>query len=183
MRAAQKAFTLIELLIVVSLITIITGALLPSFNNYIDAQNVKQAQEQVEDELRTLQNKALNGENASVELASGQVEYWGVEFASGSTTYTTFIAVDTTACGGGATEDDNRDTIKTSSALPGNSEIISPITGCVFFSFENGDAAFSGGANTVIVGPPGAGSGDNTCRRVNISTNGRIEANSATSCS
>ena len=79
MRAAQKAFTLIELLIVVSLITIITGALLPSFNNYIDAQNVKQAQEQVEDELRTLQNKALNGENASVELASGQVEYWGVD--------------------------------------------------------------------------------------------------------
>lgn len=183
MSSAQKAFTLIELLIVVSLITIITGAILPSFNSYIDTQNVKQAQEQVKDELRTVQNKALNGENASITLTDGQVQYWGMEFVQGNTTYDTYIYTSTAACGGGGSEGQNKQYLRTSVALPGNSEIITPISGCVFFSFSNGDASFSGGANTIIVGPPGASSGDNTCRRVNIYSNGLIESDSNVSCS
>lgn len=181
--ATENAFTLIELLIVVSLITIITGAILPSFNSYIDTQNVKQAQEQVKDELRTVQNKALNGENASIELINGQVEYWGMEFNQGDTTYETFISTATSVCGGAGTEGTDRMHVRDSVALPGNSEIITPITGCVYFSFSNGDAFFSGGADTIIVGPPGASSSDTTCRRVNIYSNGLIESDSDVSCS
>jgi prepilin-type N-terminal cleavage/methylation domain-containing protein len=173
MRTAQKAFTLIELLIVISIITIITGALLPSFNSYIDAQNVKQSQEQIEDDLRTLQNKALNGESASLEIdvagTPTQVEFWGAQFSLGLHKYITFVSTSDAVCPPNAYS-----LVKSSSILPGNSKIMYPITGCVFFSFENGDATFVGGADTLIVGPPDADFAHETCRRVVISSNGLI---------
>lgn len=183
MRTAQRAFTLIELLIVVSLITIITGALLPSFNNYIDTQNVKQAQEQIKDELRTLQNKALNGEEASYLVGgSTEVEYWGIQFDSGSSTYKTFVSANTSCPGTVGTD---RGPEKTSSLLPGNSEVVSPAQGCAFFSFANGDAmrVNLGPGNSVIVGPEGADAADNTCRRVIIHSMGLIESTSDAGCS
>ena len=57
-----KGFTLIELLIVVTIMAVLTGALIPSFSKYIDNQNVRQALEQVKDDLRNTQNNALTGE-------------------------------------------------------------------------------------------------------------------------
>ncbi len=181
MRTALRGFTLIELLIVVSLITVITGAILPSFNTYIENQNVKQAQEQVKDDLRTIQNKALNGENASIELPSGsgnKVQYWGIEFTDGAANYTMFVSIDTTTCAGGATRQD----VRSSDNLPGGGLLKN--SGCVYFSFANGDGTFSpAGYTTVIVGPPGAGGGDSTCRRILISPNGLIQVNTVTACS
>ncbi len=167
MKSALRGFTLIELLIVISLVTIITGAVIPSFNNYIDNQGVKQAQETIKDDLRTVQNKALNGELATVEIVGvGSVEYWGIEFAQGSTEYTTFISTDMSSCSGGVTRQDQG----ISRPLPGGNVIRNP-DDCVWFSFDNGDAGISNG--TITVGPA---TGTNVCRRVTVTSNGLIYA-------
>ena len=172
---SSSGFTLIELLIVISLITIITGAVLPSFNTYIDNQNVKQAQEQVEDDLRVLQNKALNGQEASVQLSGSNVQYWGVEFVQNDPNYTTFISVNNTTCTAGPT----RQNIGVSRNLPGNS-VIRSTSGCIFFSFANGDGSFNpAGSEVVIVGPESVANG---CQRVTTSTSGLIVTSSDDSC-
>ena len=83
MSSAQKleGFTLIELLIVVSIITILSGVMLPGFSNYISGQSRRQAIEQVEDDLRTLENKALAGDSVLDVLPNGlQPLYWGGRF-------------------------------------------------------------------------------------------------------
>lgn len=182
MKSAQAVhgFTLIELLIVVSLITIITGAVVPSFNNYIDNQNVKQAQEALKDDLRTIQNKALNGELAQTELGPGsdeKVEYWGVEFTQNAPDYDYFISVNTSTCG--APGDSRRQDVTTSELLPGASVVRSP-TGCVFFSFANGDITDTLTNATVTVGPLGGGA--NSCRRVSVTANGLIQAGTGDVC-
>jgi len=173
-----KGFTLIELLIVISLIIIITGAVVPSFNTYIDNQNVKQAQEAVKDDLRTVQNKALNGEQAQTELPNPgdtKVAYWGVEFVQDSPTYTYFISVDATTCGGGVTRSDQR----VSNPLPGGSVIRSP-GGCVFFSYSNGDIISTLNSDKVIVG---ANDGEATgCKRLNVTANGLIQLEAGGGC-
>ena len=169
MKPALRGFTLIELLIVISLVTIITGAVIPSFNSYIDNQGVKQAQETIKDDLRTVQNKALNGEKATVELGTPAetVEYWGIEFSQDSTTYTTFISTDQSTCNGGATRQDE----VTSRPLPGGNVVRSP-DDCVWFSFANGDATSSNG--TITVGP--LVGGNDVCRRVVAASSGLIYA-------
>ena len=59
--ALPTGFTLIELLIVVSIISVLTGSILPSFNTYITNQNLRQAQEQVKNDMKSTQIKALAG--------------------------------------------------------------------------------------------------------------------------
>ena len=76
----NKGFIFIELLIVVSLITLISAATLPGFNSYIKSQNLKQAAEQVSSDLRTVQNKALGG----VLSSESSVAYWGASSSANS---------------------------------------------------------------------------------------------------
>lgn len=171
----QKAFTLVELIVVVSLIAIITGGILPGFNNYLTNQGLRQAQSQIIDDLRTVQNKALNGELATTQLGGNNVQYWGIQFSQTSRSYQQFISVNTGAC-----NTVTRQNIRTSDLLPSGNVIRSP-TVCVFFSIANGDAVFSTGGSsaTIITGQPSGG----TCRRLNISANGLIVAdNSTTGC-
>lgn len=64
---------------VVSIIAIIGGGIIPSFSQYLNDQNLKQAQEQLKSDLRTIQNKALTGpllmkrsrRQAEIELNTG----------------------------------------------------------------------------------------------------------------
>jgi len=180
MKPAQLGFTLIELLIVVSLITIITGSVIPSFNTYIDNQAVKQAQETVKDDLRTIQNKALNGELAQVEIGPAndeKVQYWGVEFTQGSPTYDFFISVNTATCG--AVGDSRRQEVVTSNALPGESVVRSP-SGCVFMSYANGDIVETLTNDRITVGPDNAEV--NVCRRLVVSANGLIQVENGNGC-
>lgn len=171
MIAAQKnvkGFTLVELLIVVSIVTVITGFLLPSFNTYIDNQNTKQAQEQVQDDLRNVQNRAINGEDSIDALSPN---FWGIQFVSGQTQYTSFISVtaDADACNNVS----GRENRRVYSALPGGNQLYTSV--CIFFSFANGDATiFPSTANIISVGPVSAAS--NECRQVQINTNGLIQA-------
>jgi len=179
MKPAQSGFTLIELLIVISLIVVITGAVVPSFNTYIDNQNVKQAQQTVIDDLRTVQNKALNGELAQTELGLGsdeKVEYWGVEFTPGSDTYDLFISVNTSTCAG--VEPSRRQEVSTSKKLPGGS-VVRSNSGCMFISYDNGDIANTI-TDTITVGP--AVAAVDVCRRITVSTNGLIQAEGGTGC-
>ena len=59
--ALYYGFTMIELLIVVAIMSILTGAILPGFNSYVTNQNLRQAQEQIKNDLRSTQIKALAG--------------------------------------------------------------------------------------------------------------------------
>jgi type II secretory pathway pseudopilin PulG len=160
--AQNPAFTLIELLVVVSLVTIMTGTLIPSFTAYINDQNLKQAQEAVKNDLRSVQNKALAGSLSDTPT----VVYWGIRFTNNSNVYT-FLTSSMADCSVTANT-------AASEALPGAIVIrrgVATSPFCVLFSVANGDLA---GNSTVVVGK----SGDTgaKCRSVTISNNGLIVA-------
>lgn len=155
--AQNSAFSLIELLVVVSLITIMTGALIPSFTGYLDDQNLRQAQEAVKNDLRSVQNKALAG--SLTDLST--VKYWGIKFTNNSNTYTylTSAAPNCTTTG------------NTSEASPLPGAVVIRGNSCVLFSVVNGDQV---GSIAVTVGKSGE-TGVN-CRSLTISSNGLIVA-------
>ena len=89
-----KAFTLIELMIVVTIITIVSGASIPAFSKYIRNQNLKQAREQLKSDFRNIQNKALTGALSDQQIGSPpqKMEFWGISFTANSPNYTFFIS-------------------------------------------------------------------------------------------
>jgi prepilin-type N-terminal cleavage/methylation domain-containing protein len=162
--ASASGFTLLELLVVVAIITIMTGALIPGFSNYINNQNLKQAQEHVKNDLRTVQNKAMTGANSDDLINGNPVNYWGVKFTSGSSTYDYFIsynAVTGTGCPGS-----DAVIMGKSESLPGGT-VIRSTTRCIYFSLKNGDIE---NGTAVIVGPASG----TPCRRVLMNSAGLI---------
>ena len=128
----KNAFTLIELMIVISVMTILTGAMIPSFAAYIRNQNMKQATEQIKNDLRTIQNNALTDSLPSgINLTSPM--YWGVFFDSGTPDYYYFVSTTNTSCDPGDV-DINPDKKFT---LPNS--IVSMSDYCLFFDFADGD--------------------------------------------
>jgi prepilin-type N-terminal cleavage/methylation domain-containing protein len=88
----KAGFTLIEILMVISIIMLMTGALLPSFSNYLERQTMIQGVELFKSDIRTVQNKALAGSGADVYLNVGagpneHPDYWGIQFRSGDSTH------------------------------------------------------------------------------------------------
>lgn len=165
---STRGFTLIELIVVVSIITILSGAMLPGFTKYIANQNKRQAQEQVKSDLRTVQNKALAG----VGSIDPSVVYWGIMFDDKSAKYTFFSSSGTT-CGSGF----NNET--TSENLNGD---VHTRTGsaqrCVFFdsignAFTNGGTVCSADLCLIQVGELSA-SGTN-CAGIRVTGFGAIE--------
>lgn len=148
--ARNHGFTLVELLLVISIMLIMAGAMIPSFNGYLKNQSLKQAQERLKSDLRTVQNKALTGalydQTVDVGSTGRTVTHWGVRFNSGSNRYDYFIAYATTGAeftsecnnAGNTTPGDG-----TSARYQGNGELPSDMvfkspTGCLFFDFKNG---------------------------------------------
>jgi len=82
--ARENAFTLVELLVVVSLVVIITGAVIPNFTGFTKNQKVKQAQEMVKSDLRTAQNRILTGVGVTT---GNNLAYWGIKFTAGNSRY------------------------------------------------------------------------------------------------
>lgn len=157
-QTARSGFTIIELLVAVSIITILSGALIPGFTNYSKNQNLRQAQEQVKNDLRTAQANALTGTNASPTL-----KHWGIRFTQNSGTYEYFTSENTTDCGNGLYYAN-----KTTQPLAAGIVVRSP-SGCVYFSFANGDASAD---SSITLGYP---SPDNTvCRLVTIDSGGLV---------
>lgn len=165
MKVSAQGFTLLELLIVVSIIAVMSGAILPAFSQYIDNQGSRQAQEQVKSDLRTTQNRALTGSAADQFIGTDPVLFWGLAFTNDSPTYSYFIST------GNATDDCSEE-VKGSYTLPEN--FVFKHGGCVFFSMEDGDynGISIGSSNRVIVGL----SGSNTnCKSVVLNPAGLIQ--------
>ena len=152
-RQTENGFTLIELLISISIIVIVTGALVPSFSNYIRTQNLRQAQEQLRSDLRSIQNKALTGTLSSETFSGNPIKYWGVRFAKNSGTYDFFVA----------------SALSCPTTLPGlqnqgsgkfNSGIVikNNISGyeCLFFNISDGGISNTAGitSSTILMGYP-----------------------------
>ena len=139
-----RAFTLIELMIVVTIITIVSGASIPAFSKYIRKQNLKQSQEQIKSDFRNVQNKALTGALSDQQVGAPpqNMEFWGISFTENSPTYTYFISP----------TDLNCDTIQTQGSSNFSNDIVSKTSTCVFFSVSNGGIT---GPSPITVGYSG----------------------------
>lgn len=165
---AQKGFTLVEILLVVSIIAILSGFLIPGFSNYIENQNIRQGQELFKSDLRTVQNKALTG----VGSTSTSINYWGLKITDAAATNYYFFSSDeasSTAC-----DNVNISTADRSESLPGGVAVLNAANSCVFFSLENGDAVVTGNGGSNIFGL--SYPGETACLGVEINSVGMIRA-------
>jgi len=149
----SKGFTLIELLVVMSIIAILGGSIIPSFSTYLKDQNLKQAQEQLKSDLRTIQNKALTGASSNEEIpedSGNRARYWGVYLLSGSETVDYFISTDTTCPpdynpAGGLTASE-----KGEFKIPNTIVYKGTTDRCLFFDIKNGDITSNVSINTPL---------------------------------
>jgi prepilin-type N-terminal cleavage/methylation domain-containing protein len=133
-----SGFTLIELLVVVSIIAVMSASMMPGLTNYMDTQNLIQAQEQLKSDIRTVQNNALAGVGAD-----GTINFWGIRFnTTARTRYEFFTAQVIEDCfsGAGITVTANSD------VLPGDALIRSANNTCIFFDMSSGAATYTFGA-------------------------------------
>lgn len=169
---AQKAFTLVELLVVVSIITILSGILIPSFTSYIRSQNIKQAQQQIVSDMRTVQNKAITGTLSDTVIGGNQVLFWGIHFNDDNNgdgirnEYRYFVS--TTApvnCNPGQIQNEGWYRL-------GSSTRISSGPTCVYFEIKNGNIITSGGTTITV----GHASGGTDTKNVLFNSSGLIYA-------
>lgn len=142
-KSLQAGFTLIELLISITIITIITAGIIPAFSNYIRNQNLKQAQEQLKSDLRTVQNKALTGALSDQTVGGNLMKYWVIKFVNNTNTYYYFIASSNSSCPD--TPPNNQGTGYFTSSIKVQSS-----GGCLFFAISDG--GISGLASPIVVG-------------------------------
>ncbi len=79
----MKGFTLLEVIVAVSIALVITGFVIANYNNYNDRQQLRQAALTLKNNLRFAQNKSASGEkpkNSPCEQLIG----WRVTFAAAS---------------------------------------------------------------------------------------------------
>jgi prepilin-type N-terminal cleavage/methylation domain-containing protein len=133
----SNGFTLVEIIIVVSIIAIISGGIVPSFFRYIDNQNLKQAKEQLKSDLRTIQNRALTGALSDYVFYVGgkkePVRYWVVYFQNNSGTYSASITSRSSGCP--PYPSFNQATYN----LPNDIKYYGVSRLCLYFSIKNGD--------------------------------------------
>jgi prepilin-type N-terminal cleavage/methylation domain-containing protein len=174
----KPAFTMIELLVVVGIIAVVTGALIPAFSNYLQDQELKQTQEQLKNDLRSIQNRALAGASSETEIGGSAVNYWGIHFVVGSGNYDYFISVENTGCLPANNQVEGR------FALPYDMVIRDVVDSsghaCLFFSFANGNITENPVTNTnaIVVGEAGS----STCARVEYNDYGLIKFGASESC-
>ncbi len=167
----SKGFTLLELLISISIIGIIAGGIIPSFSGYIKNQNLQQAQEMLKSELRTIQNKALTGALSDLQIpqdSGNYAQYWGVYFSSDSgATVEYFVSASNAPCLPVARV--NQGTFKLSNDVKyyGN-------PGCMFFNIRNGDITTTTPSEQIILNFTDKGPGDSSNRYIHFNPSGLI---------
>lgn len=164
--SAQQGFTLLELLISISIIAVISGSLIPGFSTYSRNQNLRQAQEQVKSDLRTVQNFALTGTESADNL-----EFWGLSFIQGSGRYEFFTAQTASDCVG----DPGYTSYKQSEILPAGI-VVRSASECVYFRFSDGGSPAD---DSVRIGYPSPAT---DCADVNIDSGGLITTGAAVGC-
>ncbi len=154
----KSAFTLIELLITVSLITIATAAIVPAFTGFLQGQNLPAAKIQLKSDLRNVVNKALTGSYSDQYLGPKQVKYWGVKWRNATSEYCYFIDSQNTVClDAGLPAKDCRSTFHSFPSqhmtvlnLP-SGVIFNSNTGCVFFNISDGSSSCAGAGCTIQI--------------------------------
>ncbi|HOD01261.1 MAG TPA: prepilin-type N-terminal cleavage/methylation domain-containing protein [bacterium] len=133
----SRGFTLIEIIVVVSIIAIISGGIIPSFFGYVENQNLKQAKEQLKSDLRTVQNRALTGALSDYVFDVGGAKepagYWVVYFQNDSGAYSTSITSRNSGCP--PSPSSNQATYN----LPNDIKYYGASKLCLYFSIKNGD--------------------------------------------
>lgn len=81
MKSSARGFTLVELLIVIAVIGILSAATIPVFSSFTNSQRLSQAAKDIKNDLRSAQNRAINGVEGSA---------WGVNVTAGGAYYTIF---------------------------------------------------------------------------------------------
>jgi prepilin-type N-terminal cleavage/methylation domain-containing protein len=181
-----RGFTLVELLLTVTIIALISAATIPSFVGYIKNQGVRQAQESLKSDLRSSQNKSLTGASSNQTIGGNPVLYWGVKLfrSAGATVgkYEYFIAANNTSCAYAATE------LQGSSNLPQNVEFKIAGDACIFFSLANGGISYAGSVlpsagniTRVLVGYVNENSAG-SCRSVYLNPQGLIYSTNLDIC-
>ena len=134
-----EGFTLVELLIAISIVVVLSGVLIPGFSRYSNTQNLRQSQEQLKSDVRSIQNRALSGMSATI-----TVTHWGVKFTPDASRYGYFTTNSPTGatCNGVSPTD-------WSESLPADILTRNNSTNCMYFSFNNGDMLFYNGAGIV----------------------------------
>ena len=80
-RTNSSAFTLVELLIVIAVVGVLSAASIPVFSSFTNSQRLSQAAKDVKNDLRSAQNRAINGVEGKA---------WGVNVVVDNTYYTMF---------------------------------------------------------------------------------------------
>jgi prepilin-type N-terminal cleavage/methylation domain-containing protein len=83
----QNGFTLIELIIVVSIIGVLTALTVPTIRNYNSHVDLKNTAQLIRDELRSLFNRAQNGGVSTSNMSSGDRSYWAMRIDNSANTY------------------------------------------------------------------------------------------------
>lgn len=82
----SPGFTLIELMISISIIAILTIAAIPSFSDFSKSQNLTQTFKTLKSDLRIAQSHSLSGVTSA-----GNSKAWGVYLVQDAQTYTIFV--------------------------------------------------------------------------------------------
>lgn len=169
-KKSNSGFTLLELMIVIAIVAALSGFAIPNFNTYISNQNIRQAQDQIKSDIRSIQVRALNGVTDSA--LSNPATYWGMAFAAGQSRYVYLVTdVSPSALSGlcsTASNPSNWSNYERSDSLPAGIQVQD--TTCFFFSLENGDASCEVGSGMIHVDYPG-GSRD---ERIEINRSGVV---------
>jgi len=149
-----KAFTLIELLLVVSIMTIVAGITIPSFTGYMKNQTLKNAQEQFKSDLRSVENLALTGSKYDTAISVGTAKYWVMKWSTAlpaTSLYNSYLIGDFAVTFEEACEALSTDLQKTYS-LPSGITFDRSVSGaatdsncpyeCVFFNMADGSTRF-----------------------------------------
>lgn len=75
----EKGFSLLELVVVISILSFLTAAALPVWNSFTSNCNLKAAVRQVTTDIRETQGKAM-----------AELKYYGIEFIEGGYTYSIY---------------------------------------------------------------------------------------------
>jgi prepilin-type N-terminal cleavage/methylation domain-containing protein len=81
----MKGFTLIEVVVAISIALLVTGLIIANYNTYNDIQTLKQATLTLKNDLRFIQSKAISGEKPS--SGCSQLQGWNISFLADSYSY------------------------------------------------------------------------------------------------